>query len=70
MAKTIGACVKNDKGHLLPYTVASTMSQCEEEAVKRWPDGLWDKLKSLGCKIVQINIEEIGESNEQAKTDS
>lgn len=62
---TTGACVKNDMGHLLPYTVAATVSQCEEKAKQLWPDGLWNKLKSFGCKIVKVTITEIGEDNEQ-----
>lgn len=54
MLKRVGACVLNDKNQLLLYTVQSTVSQCEEEAAKRWP--WWDKLKAMGCRIVQVEI--------------
>lgn len=55
------AMVKNDKGHLLPYTCRSTMSQCEEQAAgsKLWSYGLWDELKRLGAKVVQVEVREV-----------
>jgi len=52
--RTIAACVLNNHGHLLSYTVQPTMQQCEEEAAKRWP--WWDNLKRLGCRVVEVEI--------------
>lgn len=57
MAKTIGACVKDEKGNLLPYTVQSTKSSCEDYCYERFIS--WDKLKELGCEIVQVEIIEV-----------
>lgn len=55
MAKSkIAACVLNDQGDLLPYTCQSTKSQVEEWAAENLL--AWDKLKELGCKIVQVEI--------------
>ena len=54
--KTIAAVVINDNGHILPYTVQSTMSQCEEHAIERWGDSTWTKLQELGCRVVQCEI--------------
>lgn len=31
--KTVGAVVVNDLGHILPYTVQGTVSQCEEKSL-------------------------------------
>lgn len=51
---TLAACLKNDKGQLLPYTTQSTMSQCEEFCADFFP--AWEKMKELGSKIVQVRI--------------
>lgn len=54
--RRIAAVVVNDFGHILAYTVQSTMSQCEEEAIKRHGKERWELLKSKGAKIVQCEI--------------
>jgi hypothetical protein len=50
----LAACLKNDKGELLPYTVQSTIQQCEEFCEKFFP--AWERMKELGYKVVQVNI--------------
>ena len=52
--KTIGAAVLNDFGELLPYTVRSTKQECEANAKILFP--AWEKMKELGCKVVQVEI--------------
>lgn len=54
MKNTFCAVVVNDRNEILTYTVQGTMSQCEEEAAKRWP--WWDKMKELGCRVQQAEI--------------
>lgn len=56
--KTIAAVVVNDQGYILPYTVRSTMSQCEEFAIELWGEELWKKLQSLGAHVVCTHYEE------------
>jgi hypothetical protein len=51
---TICAVLVNDYGQILPYTCQPTMSQCEEFCSKFFP--AWDRMKELGCKIVQAEI--------------
>jgi hypothetical protein len=57
----IAACVKNDRGDLLPYTAQSTLQGCKEHAEKFWGPEVWSALQRMGCKIVQIEIREIHE---------
>jgi hypothetical protein len=52
--KRICAVVVNDLNQILVYTAQGSMSQCEEEAAKRWPH--WDRLKELGCRVVPAEI--------------
>lgn len=54
--KTFGAVVVNDLGHILPYTVQGTVSQCEEKAIEMWGAKTWEKLKEFGSKVVQCEI--------------
>jgi|19_taG_2_1085344.scaffolds.fasta_scaffold16977_5 hypothetical protein len=57
--KTIGAAVLNEYNEILPYTVRSTKQQCEEYAEMIFPT--WDKMKELGCKVIQVEIINIEE---------
>lgn len=50
----IAAMILNDHGDLLAYSCQSTHEQVEEWAQQNLP--AWDKLKELGCKIVQVEI--------------
>lgn len=52
--KTIAAAVLNDFGQILPYTVCSTKQECEENAENFFP--AWEKMKELGCKVIQVEI--------------
>jgi len=54
-SKILAAVVVNHKGDILPYTVSSTVQQCEEDAIERWGD-TWLKLTTLGAKVVQCEI--------------
>lgn len=56
MLRTVGGVIVNDRNEILLYTVASSSSQCEEEAIARWGEELWNKLKALGCKIVNCEV--------------
>lgn len=51
---TVGACVINNLGRLLPYTMQSCVSQCEEYQEANNP--LWEAWKSIGCKVVSVEI--------------
>ena len=57
---SICAVLVNDKGDILPYTCQPTKSQCEEFCQEFFP--AWEKMKELGCKIVQAEIKLIGEA--------
>lgn len=57
--KRIAAMVMNDKGELLPYVCDSTKEQCEEKAASLF--STWDKMKELGAKVVQVQVEVIEE---------
>jgi len=48
------AVVVNDYGDILPYTCQSSKDSCEEHCQELFPD--WEKLKELGCKIVQAEL--------------
>jgi len=51
----LAACVRNPDGHLLMYTVQSTMAQVEEYQKENNP--LWEDWKRIGCHIVQIKVD-------------
>lgn len=52
----IAAVVVNEKGDILPYTVQSTISQCEEKAIDLFGKNTWENLISIGARIVQCEI--------------
>lgn len=52
--KKLAAVVVADNGCILPYTVDSTKEQCEEKAKQFFSEEVWEKLKSLGAKIVLL----------------
>lgn len=54
--KRIAAMVLNDLGDLLPYTCEGTMEQCEEKANELFTPQAWQKMKSFGAKVVQVEI--------------
>lgn len=54
--KRIAAVVINDLGDMLPYTCETTMQQCEESAAEKFGEEAWEKMKSLGAKVVQVEI--------------
>jgi len=51
--RRLAACIRNDRGQLLPYTVQGTQSQVEEWAQENLA---WDKVKELGGKIISVYI--------------
>ena len=53
------ACVKNEKGELLSYSVKYCKSVVEDWAKAYYGDEYWTRLKSLGCKVVNIEVKEI-----------
>ena len=53
-SKTTCAVLVNDCGQILPYTCQPTMSQCEEFCKEFFP--AWERMKELGCKVVQAEI--------------
>jgi hypothetical protein len=52
----LAAAVLNDKGDILPYTVQSTVSQCEERSVVRWGEKAWKRLQEKGARVIQVEI--------------
>lgn len=54
--QTFGGVIINNLGHILPYTVRGTLSQCEESAIEMWGEEAWEKLKEMGTKIVPCKI--------------
>lgn len=63
--KTIGAAVINDQGKLLPYTVESCKSMCEEKANEIFAN--WTRMKELGARIVTVEIKVIEKYLENEK---
>lgn len=51
---TVCAVLVNDKDEILSYTCQPTISQCEEFCQEFFP--AWEKMKALGCRIVQAEI--------------
>lgn len=54
-SERIAACVLNDQGVMLPYTARSTKEQVEEWAAEYYGPA-WNRLKELGCRVVQIRM--------------
>jgi hypothetical protein len=56
-ATRLAACIKSDLGNLLPHTMRGSIQECEEYATTEVL--AWERLKELGCKIVQVEIREV-----------
>lgn len=52
----VAAAVISDEGHLLAYSVADTMSACDEAAEKRHGSDAWNTMKERGARVVQCRI--------------
>lgn len=53
---TYGAIVVNAQGDLLPYTVAGTVSSCEEKAKEIFGADIWERMQKLGAYIKNVDI--------------
>lgn len=52
----LAAVVVNDRGEILPYTVQSTREQCAEAAEAFWGTEVWNRLQTLGSRVVSCEI--------------
>lgn len=62
----MAAVVVNDLGDILPYTVQGTISLCEEKAIEFFGQSTWEKLVSLGAKVVQCEIVLLNQNKDNA----